>query len=375
MLAFPQPLNDAAAGANPGPHVAPGEPTLTLPWPEMPATSRAGETVRQMLDYLCWIARELQTLGAHGGGDLGPWRRNVGAAYEALVNPMVAGYGDPYPPDVPPARNPGIWPDVAAADLAGMTVRHQLVVIGLLAEQSRSGVGLRARPELLADLERRIARARTALDHGPQRPMPAEAQTQPSAALLAAAQAEERAIRDHARRRTRQVRKMLGRTSAPPGEARRPLNRGPAQQPPPVPAGGRAQPGGGRIGSSKPGSLKSGPPKAGMPKPGQPKPGLPKPGLPKPGLPKPGQPKPGQPKPGLPQPGSPKLGPPKPALPKPGSPKAGAQQPGSRKPDSPKSGAGRPGSMSSGAPADRRGARASKPAARTTRPPRPQRRG
>jgi hypothetical protein len=216
---------------------------LTLPWPEMPSSARHGETVRQMLDYVCWITLDLQTLGAHGGGDLEAWRRRVGEAYRALVNPMVSGYGDPYPPDVPPAHSPGIWPDVAASDIPGMTIRHQLVVIRMLAEQSRAGVGVRARPELLQDLEARIARARTALDHGAAKSMPPEARTQASPALMAQAKAEEKAIREHARRRNRQVRDLLkvhkragnaerrkqsGKPSKPKGKAR-PAARAPAR--------------------------------------------------------------------------------------------------------------------------------------------------
>jgi hypothetical protein len=202
----------------------------------MPSTSRHGETVRQMLDYVCWMGLELQTLGAHGGGDLEAWRRRVGEAYRALVNPMVAGYGDPYPPDVPPAHSPGIWPDVAASDIPGMTIRHQLVVVRMLAEQSRAGVGVRARPELLQDLEARIARARAALDHGAAKTMPAEARTEPSPALMAQAKAEEKAIREHARRRNRQVRDMLrGHKGAPKAARAKPARK---------PAGGKRKPGG-----------------------------------------------------------------------------------------------------------------------------------
>lgn len=162
-----------------------------------------------MLDYVVWVCHDLQTLGAHAGAAIETWRQRVGNAYRALVNPMIAGYGDPYPPDVPPAHSPGIWPDIAASDIPGMTVRHQLVVVAMLAEQGRSGIGVRARPELLADLEERITRARSALDRGPSKPMPAEARSQPSAELLAKAQAEEKAIREHARRRSRQVRDLL----------------------------------------------------------------------------------------------------------------------------------------------------------------------
>jgi len=192
---------------------------VSLPWPEMQSSARPSETVRQMLDYICWIAQDLQLLGAHGPGEVATWRRQVGIAYRALVNPMIPGYGDPYPPDVPPARSPGLWPDVAAHDIPGMTVRHQLVVVGMLADQSRGGAGVRARPELLQDLEMRIARARTALDHGPGRPLPAAARTEPSKALIAAANAEEKAIREHARRHTRQVRKLLRSVTARPKPA------------------------------------------------------------------------------------------------------------------------------------------------------------
>lgn len=196
----------------------------------MPSVNCPGSTVRQMLDYICWICKELQVLGAHGGSALEHWRKQVGVAYRAMVNPMLAGYGDPYPPDVPPARSPGLWPDVAASDLPGMTVRHQLVVVAMLAEQSRAGVGLRARPEVLSELEARIARARSALDHGPQRPIPAEAQTEPSQQLLAAAQAEEKAIREHARRRTRQVRSLLSHPRGAHGRGKHARAKGPARK-------------------------------------------------------------------------------------------------------------------------------------------------
>jgi hypothetical protein len=196
---------------------------VTLPWPEMPSTSRPGESVRLLLDYVCWAVQELQQLGAVPTAEIGAWRPRVGRAFAALVNPMIAGYGDPYPPDVPPARSPGTWPDVAAADIPGMTVRHQLVVLGMLAEQSRNGVGLRARPELLAELEARIGRARAALDLGPSRPMPIQARSKASAEKLQAAAAEEKAIREHTRRRSRQVRDLLkkrGRSKARPSRGK-----------------------------------------------------------------------------------------------------------------------------------------------------------
>jgi hypothetical protein len=200
----------------------------------MASQSRPGETVRQMLDYLVWVSQDLQQLGAVPPPELETARRRVGAAFTALVNPMLPGYGDPYPPDVPPARSPGTWPDVAAAEIPGMTVRHQLVVIGMLADQSRAGLGARARPELLTDLEARIARARGALDRGPNRPMPPEARTRPSPALLDAAAAEQKAIREHTKRRNRQVRDMLKRRS----RARRPGKK-PAKRPAKAKRGGK----------------------------------------------------------------------------------------------------------------------------------------
>lgn len=180
----------------------------------MHSTARPGETVREMLDYLVWIAQDLMLLGAYSGSDVAPWRRQVGVAYRALVNPMMPGYGDPYPPDVPAARSPGLWPDVAAHDMPGMTVRHQLAVIGMLADKSRQGVAVRVRPELLQDLEMRIARARTALDHGPARPLPSAARTQPSTDLIALAEAEEKAVRERARKRARRDRPAAGKPPA-----------------------------------------------------------------------------------------------------------------------------------------------------------------
>ena len=53
--------------------------------------------------------------------DLGVWRGRVQQAYRALFMPPVPNHGDPYPPDVPPPRNPGIWPDIPSARVPGMT--------------------------------------------------------------------------------------------------------------------------------------------------------------------------------------------------------------------------------------------------------------
>jgi hypothetical protein len=216
---------------------------LALPWPEMQSTVRPGETVRQMLDYLVWIAQDLQLLGAHSGAGAEHWRKQVGIAYRALVNPMIAGYGDPYPPDVPPPRSPGLWPDIAAHEIPGMTVRHQLAVIGMLADQSRQGVGVRARPEMLQELELRIGRARTALDHGPTKPLPAQARTQQSKDLIAAAQAEEHAVRLLARRlskRSAGARKGSAKSAGKAAKKAAP-KKAPTRRPKPAPAPARAR--------------------------------------------------------------------------------------------------------------------------------------
>jgi hypothetical protein len=122
---------------------------------------------------------------------------------------MIPGYGDPYPPDVPPAKNPGIWTDVPSAHMTGMTLRHQLTVIGRVAEDLRSVPWLHARAQEIAEWDRRLSTARDALDHGSTLPLPDEARTAPSKEVLDAAAARDQAIKAHARRRSRQIDRML----------------------------------------------------------------------------------------------------------------------------------------------------------------------
>src|SRR5262245_52078575 len=149
-------------------------------WPDVPAGPDGGRTVRDLLDYVVWVTEQVERIGAHAGLDLEPWRQRVHKAYLALVDSMVAGHGDPLPPDVPPSVQPGQWPDVAAAGIPGMTVRHQLTVLRTIAGNARA-----ARPhQMPAETERwaeRVRSAFVALDHGPTLPMPDTARTQPPA--------------------------------------------------------------------------------------------------------------------------------------------------------------------------------------------------
>jgi hypothetical protein len=149
-------------------------------WPDLPASPNGGRPVRELLDYVVWVTEQVERIGAHAGLDLEPWRQRVHRAYLALIDSMVPGHGDPLPPDVPPSVQPGQWPDVAAAGIPGMTVRHQLTVLRTIAGNARA-----ARPhQPVADTERwgeRVRAAFDALDHGPTLPMPDEARTHPPA--------------------------------------------------------------------------------------------------------------------------------------------------------------------------------------------------
>jgi hypothetical protein len=182
---------------------------MAAPWPDMTSAIRAGETIRRLLDYLVWAANQMLQTGARAGPEQGPWRERVRQAYVSLFLPPVLGRGDPYPPDVPPALTPGIWPDVPAAGLTGMTLRHQLTVIGMLANHLRADRWLNIRPQEVTEWDRRLSRARTALDLGPDRPLPPEAQSAPSPAVIQESEARDRAIREHAKRRSRQIQRML----------------------------------------------------------------------------------------------------------------------------------------------------------------------
>lgn len=177
-----------------------------LPWPDVSSDARPGETVRAVLDYITWIAKEMRLLGFHGGSRREEWRRRVHQAYVALFVPAVPGYGDPYPPDVPPARSPGLWPDIPSAAIPGMTIRHQLSVIEQIAAQLRDRDWFHMRKATTAVWDGRLSRARAALDHGDARPMPEEAHTQPSDAVLEAVEANRKALAEKAKRRKAQIR-------------------------------------------------------------------------------------------------------------------------------------------------------------------------
>ncbi|MHC5009498.1 MAG: hypothetical protein ACYTG6_00945 [Planctomycetota bacterium] len=181
---------------------------MKLPWPEIASSHRPEESVRRILDYICWITQRMQQVGFHGGTERNVWRERVHRAYAALFLPSVPGYGDPYPPDVPPPRNPGIWPDIPASRITGMTLRHQLKVVGMLAEQLRSRVWPHAREDEVQEWDRRFCLAREALDHGESVPVPEEALTEPSQAALDLAEAQEKAVRDHARKRSERLRQL-----------------------------------------------------------------------------------------------------------------------------------------------------------------------
>ena len=193
---------------------------LLTPWPDREGSLRPGETVRATLDYVCWVAEQMLTVGFHAGSRRDEWRRRVHTAYAALFRPVLPGHGDPYPPDVPPARNPGIWPDVPAAMIPGMTLRHQLTVVRMLCHQIRTRDWLHARPSETDEWERRLSKAFAALDHGEALQMPDDARTAPSAEVLAAALAETEARADKARRRTEQLKKQMARMRRKRAEAK-----------------------------------------------------------------------------------------------------------------------------------------------------------
>lgn len=146
-------------------------------WPDVPAATSPSSAVRDQLDYLAWVCEACEALGFHGGPELEAWRGRVQRAYAAMVDAMAPGHGDPFPPDVPPAIQPGTWPDVASAGVSGMTVRHQLAAIRVIAAQSRIP---RPYPRAAADVAawtQRVQTAYDALDHGGALVMPAAARS------------------------------------------------------------------------------------------------------------------------------------------------------------------------------------------------------
>lgn len=175
----------------------------------MKSSERSGETIRLVLDYIIWISREMLATGYHSGSDRNYWGRRVQMAYAALFLPMLKGFGDPYPPDVPPARNPGIWPDVPSATIPGMTIRHQLAVIRMQADVFRSKIWTHVRLDEVTLWDKRLAATRDALDHGPELVLPEDDRTTPSAAGIAAAKRDRDALKAAARERALELRKQM----------------------------------------------------------------------------------------------------------------------------------------------------------------------
>jgi hypothetical protein len=173
-----------------------------------------GRTIREQLDYIVWVCGKMQELGFHGGTEAHEWRGRVQRAYLALFVPVVPGHGPPWPPDVPGARNPGIWPDVPAASIPGMTLRHQLASMEYRCGRLRDRPRPHMRPVEVADWDARFARARAALDHGPTLSMPKEARTEPSAAALAEAKAQAEAHALKARKQRTRLRQQMRRRQA-----------------------------------------------------------------------------------------------------------------------------------------------------------------
>src|SRR5436190_16998925 len=103
----------------------PGGWLVTSVWPDVSSATTPGMKVRDQLDSIAWIVEAMEPIGFHGGAELEAWRARTHRAYLALVDSMAPGHGDPLPPDVPPSVRPGVWPDVAAGGIPGMTVRHQ----------------------------------------------------------------------------------------------------------------------------------------------------------------------------------------------------------------------------------------------------------
>jgi len=146
-------------------------------WPDRPAATTPGTMVRAQLDYLAWIGEAAEAVRLHDGPDLEAWRHRVNKAYVSLMDSMVSEHGDPLPPDVPPSVQPGLWPDVPAAAIPGMTVRHQLTVIRTIAGNCRAHANVHHQPADSDAWAARVQAARDAADHGAAMPMPDSART------------------------------------------------------------------------------------------------------------------------------------------------------------------------------------------------------
>jgi hypothetical protein len=157
------------------------EARVTSVWPDVPAATTSKAKVRDQLDYLVWMAEAMESTASHDGPQLEAWRGRVQRAYTALVDSMTPGHGDSFPPDVPPTKRPGTWPDVAAAGIPGMTIRHQLAVIRTIASNTRADASFPHAPADVATWGGRVQAAYDALDHGAVPAMPPEARTAPPA--------------------------------------------------------------------------------------------------------------------------------------------------------------------------------------------------
>src|SRR5262245_3803508 len=154
-------------------------PDVMSAWPDVAAATSPGQNVRDQLDYIAWVCEAVEPVGFHGPDEIEAWRGRVHRAYIALIDSMVLGHGDSLPPDIPPAVRPGTWPDVAAATIPGMTIRHQLAVIRAVAQFTLKDRVFPHSPADVTAWTARIQSAYDALDHGPALPMPAAARSEP----------------------------------------------------------------------------------------------------------------------------------------------------------------------------------------------------
>jgi hypothetical protein len=154
-------------------------------WPDREAASSLGITVREQLDYVAWISEAAEAVGFHTGESLTRWREAVQRAYDAFFDPMVQEHGDPLPPDVPPALQPGTWPDVPAARIQGMTIRHQLTFLRTASGLCRLHVGVHHQSAESERWSKRVQTACDAMDHGASHPIPDAARTRPPSAAPA----------------------------------------------------------------------------------------------------------------------------------------------------------------------------------------------
>ena len=83
------------------------------------ADDRASRACILLDDVSEFVTEQMLAVGFHAGSRRDEWRRRVHTAYVALFRPVLPGHGDPYPPDVPPPVNPGVWPDIPSSSIPG----------------------------------------------------------------------------------------------------------------------------------------------------------------------------------------------------------------------------------------------------------------